>query len=115
MNWALLLKPLDRRVILSAPVLAIVVILIVVVAGRLDYAIKMAGSRSILIAISSERDDALEETSNVTLPAGLEQEITALAHSSDVKLITVDSLHALPDYHVATHPRLYLIIALSAS
>ena len=114
MNWALLLKPLDRRVILSAPVLAIVVILIAIIAGRLDYAIKTAGSRSILIAISSDRDDALEETSNVTLPAGLEQEITALAHSSDVKRITVDNLHAVSAFQAAKSPLQALIISFAA-
>jgi len=53
---------------MSAPVLVIVVILIAIVAGRLDYDIKMPGSRSILIAISSDQDNAMKETtqSNIT-------------------------------------------------
>lgn len=114
MNWALLLKPLDRRVILSAPVLVTVVALAAVIAGQLDYGIKMAGSRSILVVINSDRDDALEETGNVTLPTGLEHEIAALTRSLETELVTVDTLHALPDFQTAEPPLQSLIIAFAA-
>lgn len=114
MNWALLLKPLDRRVILSAPVLVAAVLLSVLIAGQLDYAIKKSGSRSILITINSDRDNALEETSNVTLPEELAREITALVHSSETKSLTLDALRPLPLFQAAEPPLQSLIISFAS-